>query len=235
MQVTKAESSTSSEGSPWQIDIWVLSRLNKNLIGGEHERLSARSRRAHYSLSGSAVLCILLLVAACSYNGPLRSAQMQGAPVATARQGKITLSASSGRISDYRLSVGAVTLSYEIKEPLRQATKQMLESIYDQVEIGEELAEGSSGFVVPYFRATTLASGGTTASFETVLQIDIYDRPGGRLLRTYQATRKAYYSNPPAATALGALTGLTLLVLSPITIPIALDIEGDHGREHRLP
>jgi hypothetical protein len=51
------------------------------------------------------------------------------------------------------------------------------------------------------------------------------------VLFDYQTKQHIDYETPPSTKALGFLTGFTLFALAPVTIPIALNIEGNHGRD----
>jgi hypothetical protein len=104
--------------------------------------------------------------------------------------------------------------------------KDTLNIIYDQVETGPEASPTSQLIAVPYFDATFSGAG-----IDTISRIDILDGISKKLIKSYQAKQHSYYVSPPSAQALGLLTGFTLFALTPITLPIAMDIKGDYGRD----
>jgi hypothetical protein len=177
-------------------------------------------------------LLVVILNFGCSYHGALRPlAQPEAQSPAAAAGAELTLSNQLDGISNYELAVDFVRFNYDVKQAYFNAAKSSLESIYGPVPTGSQMAPGSRLFAVPYFKANTLTAGNGTAKVETHSRIDVYEGAGGNLLRSYASTQQFTYNNPPSASALGLVTGLTLFALAPITLTSAVQIEGNHGRE----
>jgi hypothetical protein len=143
-----------------------------------------------------------LLLSGCTYHGVLRSPALSDAqPFPTTPEVKLTLSNRLDGVSNVDFTVYAFTFNYDIKEAYFTAAKATLESVYGRVNTGTEMSPGSTLFAVPYFKATTISTTSTSATLEALSRIDVYDGPGGKLLRSYQSTQQVTYINPPSASA----------------------------------
>ena len=128
-------------------------------------------------------------------------------------------------------AVYLVTFVYYTKDAYRNAVKSTLESVYGHVDLGSEMSPTSKRLAVPFLKATTISTTNTSAELEVVSGIDIFREPGGTPIRSYRSSQHVTWVEPGSAMALGFVTGLSLLILATITLPIALQIEGNHGRD----
>lgn len=84
---------------------------------------------------------------------------------------------------------------------------------------------------MPHFNTSLSYLGSLGAGLETLTRIDLFDAERNSLLKSYQINNHLDYQLPGSALALNFLTGFTLFTLSPITLPAATNIMGEHGKD----
>ena len=175
---------------------------------------------------------MISLLCGCSYHGQLKEDALSNNQVIPNKvTSKVTLLNRMDDIKNLDFTIYAVTFNYDVKEPYFNALKDTLNTIYNQVEIGSEASPSSQLIAVPYFNATTNYITNTGAGINTLSRVDILDGKSKKLIKSYQAKQHIDYETPPSTKVLGFLTGVTLFALAPVTIPIALNIEGEHGQD----
>jgi len=194
----------------------------------------SQTRCARKLLQPAAVFTAVagLWLSGCTYHGPLRSSHLTGQQTLPGKnETTVTLSNEMSGVNDIAYTVYLVTFVYYTKDAYLNAAKSTLESAYGHVDVGSEVSPTSKLLAVPYLKATTISTTNTSAELEVVSGIDIFRGPGGKPIRSYRSSQHVTWVEPGSAMALGFVTGLSLLILAPITLPIALQIEGNHGRD----
>jgi hypothetical protein len=175
-------------------------------------------------------LLIFLLLVGCTYNGVLRtSALSYEQPLAVPSDSTVALSSDAHGINPVTFTVYAVTFNYDPTAAFMGAARAMLESVYGTA--GAPAQSPRTLLAIPHLSATTLSTTRDSAEIQIESRIDLVDTSSQVVARSYGSVQRVDWVEPSSARTLGVLTGLSLLVLSPITIPAAIQVEGEHGRD----
>lgn len=192
-----------------------------NLIKMELKRLASHT--------GS--ILIVVFLSACSYHGELKQTDLSNyLSTLNKSPAKVTLLNRNVNIKNIDFTVGLTTFNYDIKESYINGVRDILASIYKQVEISSDVDTKSQLLAVPYFEAVT-NNYNDGAEINTISRIDMLDGVSKQLIKSYRVKGYINYLRPPSVQALGFLTGLSLFTLAPITIPIAVDNMGIYGED----
>ena len=177
---------------------------------------------------------MLLLVTSCAYHGSLKKDFYKSSPF---HIGKIPLSVAiddSGRRITTVQATGGLGDSYHInaKDGLVTATKKALETIFEKVKILDSGSNNGINFIVEPSLKVNLVSkslGSGRQVFVSELCLIFRDPKNGSVVANYCDKRSIEIAPSSSTNALSFLTGFSLFILSPITIPAIAQIEGKHG------
>ena len=173
---------------------------------------------------------VTLLVTGCSYQANINSQLIKPASQPSIYVNEtITLVDDRSDISDVSISSLYHTFHYSVKDSYFWAVQGVLkQSVTTNISSSKPL---TGLYVVPHFNANLSYLGSLGAGVETITRIDLFDAEKNSLLKSYQINNHVDYQLPSSAFALNFLTGFTLFALSPITLPAATNIMGDHGKD----
>lgn len=176
-------------------------------------------------------ILITVLLCGCSYHGQLKQTGFSNnQSIFNKSSTKVTLLNQNANIQDINFNVGLITLDYDIKESYINEVSDLLRSVYNQVEISSDVSKKSQLIAVPYFDAVTnnIFDG---ADIDTISRIDMIDGVSKQLIKSYRIKRHITYHQPTSVFPFAILTGLSMLTLAPITVPIMIDKMGAHGED----
>jgi len=178
---------------------------------------------------------IAILLSSCAYHGSLKKDFYQATQF---QSDKIPLTVAiddKGRHIDKIRTSGALGDSYEIEleDGLVSATQIALENIFEKAVISTHHGKTNDiDFIVdPSIRVNLISTDfwSGTQTFDSQLCFVFRDCDNNEVIAKYCDQQRIVASPTAATTALSFLTGLSLFTLSPITIPAAVRIEGNHG------
>ena len=190
----------------------------------------ASNRLVTHKMVARSIL-ITVLLCGCSYHGQLKqTAPSNNQSIFNKSSTKVTLLNQNANIQDINFNVGLITLDYDINESYINEVSDLLRSVYNQVEISSDVSKKSQLIAVPYFDAVTnnIFDG---ADIDTISRIDMIDGVSKQLIKSYRIKRHITYHQPTSVFPFAILTGLSMLTLAPITVPIMIDKMGAHGED----
>jgi S1-C subfamily serine protease len=180
------------------------------------------------------ILCSLLL-SSCAYHGNLKKefytssfTNTQKIPIS------VSISKSDRYINKIKTS-GALgdTYEFDVKDGILGAVSLALSGIIDKVyDAGEQHGEGKPDFLVETILEVDLVhkdNWSGTQIFQSNLELVFREYDTQREVARYYDKQKAHHEPSAASTALGVLTGASLFLLAPITVPAGAQIEGSKG------
>ena len=181
---------------------------------------------------GCSLVLASFLASGCTYHGTLDSAQalQTTIPIKPSGQQVITLIDSGDGISSPTIQVGAFTLNYDVKASVLDVAKEALDSSFKRVDLAKTAIASNPFYAVPRLAWRQTSSSGLSAGLDIAVLIEIHETAGSRLLTTLRENRFVSYTVPESSTLVGFISGLTLCAICPITVPMALKKDGDHGK-----
>lgn len=181
-------------------------------------------------------LAACLLVSGCTYTGAVRDDFYTMTP----REGaKINLTvgiADSLKNKKQAFIFGGGDHSVDIKlGAIAKGLQSELSTIFEKVILTDGANCSSCDLNVTYdfiWKNTFSNTMNGTFSFDTALKVNFADAKKTTIL-DLTSTDTTLYTTPGSAHALAFITGFTLFVLSPITIPATTNVVGEHA-EHLL-
>ncbi len=173
---------------------------------------------------------ITLLVNGCSYQANINSELIKHSnqPHIYVNEA-IKLVDDRSDILDVSISSLYHTFQFSVKDAYFIAVRDVLKQ---SVEVNVSPSKPLNGlYIVPHFNTSLSYLGSLGAGLETLTRIDLFDAERNSLLKSYQINNHLDYQLPGSALALNFLTGFTLFTLSPITLPAATNIMGEHGKD----
>jgi hypothetical protein len=206
----------------------VLKRFPNQQLSPNGDRMFTSKR----CLAAVILPIVLISLQGCTYNGQIKERALVNSSVVGQKSSVgITLIDSKDGISNPKFSVGAFTFNYDLKDSYFDGAKEALNSLYSKVDVANTPTPSNPYYAVPYFDFRQTRSSGLSAGLEIRSRIDLFDTDTKQLIKSFTSQKEVDYNVPGSAQALGALTGLTLFVILPVTMPVALNIDGNHGKD----
>jgi S1-C subfamily serine protease len=190
-----------------------------------------------------ALMFMMLFVASCAYHGsmevgfykPEQDGEIKKIPVTVAYfPDKLPPFSAHGDLGD--------SYTIETNDALHAGITCMLDSVFEKCIAFSEISDAQevSFLIKPKFKSRTIYRNSFNGNmqFKAQLTLDISSYPNNELIRSYSHEGIIYYENPGAATFLNILTGASLGLLSPITIPAIVQVAGEEGcrlTEEKMP
>ena len=178
------------------------------------------------------VLAILSFVSGCSYKTRLEP--NMNLTKNENRKFPYTLAIDGRSLSRKELTAdpGAVKLTVEYGDALLESLKNKLSHNFDNVYIITSDSDiAGYDYVMSIDHQVNGTCGGTSCIFNSETYVSLANNKSNAEILSDTFIDAVQYQQPGSASALGIMTGLTLMVFSPITLPIALQLEGDEFRE----
>lgn len=182
------------------------------------------------------IFVLLLLMYGCSYTGYLQKDFHE--PEQTVDK-KINLSVvliNSKEFQDYRVQeyTGGYTFTFYFNPAfIEELTKELNKNVFNEVTVVNSLRDLKKYDLqitpsVSYKYIDGTAWGGQFKyAFTPALTVkDAH----GNLIDEVKNTQEVVFSQPVGAIIVDVITGLSLFILSPITMPIGTQINGDHAK-----
>jgi len=177
---------------------------------------------------------ILLFVTGCSYTGSFeRGFHLPDTPLTS----KINLSVAlinTPEIRDYRFQelIGGRALTFYINPAFNEELAKELQTIFSDVQITEPDRK-LGGYDIKIIPALNLKyvdgnAWGGQYKYEITTTLVIWDAKFDTVIDEFQDTQELIIAHPAGTIVLGVITGLSLFILSPITIPLQMQITGNH-------
>lgn len=189
-----------------------------------------------FKLYSRALLFIpLLLLAGCSYNGKVVPSQTL-APVES-RQSPHVLMIDGTAVAGRQVTIKPddITLTVEYGDALLESLQRDLKRVYQDVFIIKAVNQvRKHDFLVRLDTAmdSSCSSSGNSPGCSLISRSSfrLHDSSGNLLLHENLADDFKWVK-PGSVKALNALTGLTLFITAPVTVPVAINLEGEALKE----
>lgn len=165
-------------------------------------------------------------IQACTYNSKLPVANPLSSTKASSKQG-ITLLDNRDQITDLKLKHGVATLNYDLRDSLFSVATNALKSAAGKVDIAKEPISANPLYAVSHFEIGAMRGSDATTGLTSKVRIDLFETSTKQSMGSVVASQDSQYLRPGSLDILGFVTGLTLFVISPITLPQAVHIAGD--------
>lgn len=176
---------------------------------------------------------ILAVLAAMSLSGCAFHGVVPARPFTSGEQGErvpanVAYREKSSEVRPLHVAQGPTTYEIDLGDALDAALLSMLRSSFTAVSTQND--PGIELIVSPAFQARVKHLDGMGNAFiEATLHLTVVDARTRHVQARYAAERNISYSPPASATALQILTGASLFVLAPITIPAMVQLAGNEA------
>jgi S1-C subfamily serine protease len=186
-----------------------------------------------------ALIGLMGLIAACTYSGNIDRPFHQAAPRSGADGGRIPLSAAVVRGPDmekliFQASSNGYSVAIPLGEPLAQAMETELASIFERSgTVADAKKGGYDLYVFPDMRWIQTGHNRATGdmSFRVRLTASIRDVERDYTVDTFTKDTTAGYSPPAEAVGAQIITGASLFLLAPLTVPLTTHAVGAEAKE----
>jgi hypothetical protein len=178
------------------------------------------------------MLGLSLMLSACTYQGMLREDFYRlGAGADQKYPYKVAVFVDD-HAKSVSLDIGDVHVDLDMYVAMEKAIQQSLQVIFERVTVireksnlGEYDVLASAGIDLAYIPAGRI--GGNQQQLEVKAELTLKDLRGGVILARESPSKKITWTVPGKFKTCSALTGLSLMLLSPITIPCATNALGE--------
>jgi hypothetical protein len=173
-----------------------------------------------------------LIIQGCTYNGTIKDLPASSASFsASVSSESITLIDNKDEIENPKFKYGVATVSYDIKDSLMNVAKNTLKSVFGRVDVAKAPIPANQLYAVPHFSMGAASGVDITTGLVSSAKIDLYDTQEKRYLTSITTNIDTKYVRPGSLNTLGFLTGFTLFVATPFTLPAAVNIAGENVGE----
>lgn len=172
---------------------------------------------------------MIVVMSGCTYNAKVETSSLAGSSSYGQKSTKsITLIDNRDALLPSTFKVGNYTGNVDAREAFFNASKAMLGTIYGKVDVASTPKAENTLYAVASYDTRLPDPGPVTTLITNEVKVDLYDTATKRLINSYNAKNEG---RAGVNVGLGFLTGFTLFVLSPITIPIITNGFGSEGEE----
>jgi hypothetical protein len=179
-------------------------------------------------ITGSIVILVILTLEGCSYHAQIRkdspavSTKFSDSPASG-----VTLIDVRDEIEDQKFKHGVATLNYDVKDSLLNVARTALETSFNRVDISKSPIANNQIYAIPHFIMKAEQGNDITTGLLSYAKIDLYDTHSKQLIDSISTSKQSTYYRPGSLNSLSLLTGFTLFMATPFTLPAAVNIAGD--------
>lgn len=175
------------------------------------------------------LLACVSVVSGCTYNAKIQESSLSVSAAYGQRAPKaITLIDNRDALLVSTFKVGGYTGNVDAREAFFNATKSMLGTVYNKVDVSTSPKNENPLYAVASYDTKLPDPGPVTTLIANEVRLEMYDSETKRLINTYIAKNEG---RAGVNFGLGFLTGFTLFVLSPITVPLITNGFGSEGEQ----
>jgi hypothetical protein len=182
------------------------------------------------------ILVLLFIFYGCSYNGYLQKDFHKPEQTATSKINLSVAIINSQEWQDYRIQeyTGGYTYTFYINPAFtEELSKELNKNVFSKIEIVNSMKDLNKFdlMIIPSLSFKYIDGSAWNGQYRyqfvtTLIVKDSYEK----LIDEFKNTQDVIISPSPGAVALSILTGLSLFVLSPITIPAGTQLSGDNAK-----
>ena len=177
----------------------------------------------------TAVLACLSAMYGCTYNAKIQDGALSGSTSYGQRASKaITLIDNRDALLTSTFKVGGYTGNVDAREAFFSASKSMLSTVYTKVDVAASPKAENQLYAIASYDTKLPDPGPVTTLITNEVKLEIFDTSTKKLVNTYTSKNEG---RAGVNAGLGFLTGFTLFVLSPITVPIITNGFGSEGEK----
>ncbi len=176
-------------------------------------------------------LCFpLFVLAACHYSGSVKPFGYEGAAVGEKIDGVVAYQSGSAKIQPVRVNAPFSNYDIRLDEAIDKAFLDLLTNRFREVRpvAGEGVTIRFEPSFIPTMRYMDMNG---NVSIDLDLRLVAVDMTTGEVSEVFAVKEPMSYSPPTSSTFLGVLTGLSLFILSPITMPLNAQVCGSKAVE----
>jgi len=172
---------------------------------------------------------MIVIMSGCTYNAKVS----ESALAVKANHGQkspkgITLIDNRDSLQVSTFKVQNYTGNVDARDAFFDATKSMLGTVYSKVDVSMSAKPENELYAVASYDTKLPDPGPVTTMIVNDVKLEVYDTATKRPIHTFTASKEDRASGSPG---LRMITGLTLFIISPITIPIETHQFGSEGEE----
>lgn len=175
------------------------------------------------------------LLASCAYNGELdgRAAAFKPPAYFEPIELSVELDDSGNEVDDFSLHASFVTNTISLKAGVVEAFSETLGNVIPDMTLSSRTRKRPDLLLVPVLVHQPLRRDFYNANFDyqMITGLRVKDGRTRRSLAVFQDSKVVSYSPPGSVNLLGVVTGLTLFLSAPITLPVAAQIGGNHATD----
>ena len=173
------------------------------------------------------LISLMAVFSGCTYNAKVSDSSLtthgsygQKSPKAiTLIDNRDALQVSTFKVSSYTGNVDA-------REAFFNSVKSMLATIYSRVDVSTSPKPNNELYAVASYDTKLPDPGPVTTSIANNVRLEVYDTATKNMVNNFDVKKEGRAGVSPG---LGILTGATLFILSPITIPMTTNGFGTEG------
>jgi hypothetical protein len=123
------------------------------------------------------------------------------------------------------------TLKYDFNDILTKGVRDILKQSYQRVDISSTPDRNNDLYAILKAEVkapTSYTPNDVTLGLSSTAQLDVYETSTGKKLDTYYANKSSEYHRPAALNGYLIVTMLSAFTLTPVTMPLAVDVAGKY-------
>lgn len=178
------------------------------------------------------MLTLAATISACTYNERVKDITgLATTPYVGSSSLSVTLVNSGTTIENPSFSHGAATLKYNIEDSVLNGVRAILDKSYARVDVSSSPIKSNELYAtikVDVEAPSSAIKNDVTRGLYSTAALEIFESSTGKKLASYYSSNSSDYYRPGALNGYLLVTMLSGFALTPITMPLAVDVAGKY-------